>query len=101
MHLCRVQPILRRLMTAASLAPILATRLPASVHDLDALSQPQIDALYRPFLLPAPALDAAPDWTADLELDTISSLLRDSSSSTPMKLLVLYGSLRQRYVWYT
>lgn len=64
-----------------------------------------VDA-YKPFLLSpipgaevdgdgGPAVEA--DWTADLELDTVKQLV-ESSQGEPLRVLVLYGSLRNRQV---
>lgn len=62
-----------------------------------------VDA-YKPFLLsPIPGAEVdgdgspaiEPDWTADLELDTVKALA-ESSRGEPLRVLVLYGSLRHR-----
>jgi arsenic resistance protein ArsH len=37
---------------------------------------------------------AEPDWVADLELDTVAAL--SATNDRPLRLLVLYGSLRER-----
>ena len=48
--------------------------------------------VYRPF---APSQGTA-DWVADLELDGAIALGRASANAAPLRVLVLYGSLRQR-----
>ena len=47
---------------------------------------------YRPFALPP----GAPDWVAELELDGAMALGTASAGAGPLRVLVLYGSLRQR-----
>ena len=62
---------------------------------------------YRPFLLsPVPGAEVdedgpivEPDWTAELELDTVKAISK--ASDEPLKVLVLYGSLRDRYAEYS
>ena len=53
---------------------------------------------YRPFLL-APEITAQ-DWISRLELGTVVKMSEDDllRTGTRLKVLVLYGSLRQRYV---
>lgn len=62
-----------------------------------------VDA-YKPFLLsPIPGAEVdtdgstivEPDWTAELELDTVKALA-ESREDGPLRVLVLYGSLRHR-----
>lgn len=67
---------------------------PTTVAAHSALTAPLVDALYRPFLL-APE-EQTTDWVADLELDSITSL--STAFPRKLKLLVLYGSLRERFV---
>jgi len=67
---------------------------------LDSLAQHEVDSLYRPFLATKNGADE-PDWTAHLELDTVRQMVRDASEQRgqpPIKVLVLYGSLRERCV---
>lgn len=55
--------------------------------------------LYRPFLLPEPF--AADDWVAQLELDTGLKMVESEilgRKRDRVRILVLYGSLRSRYV---
>lgn len=57
----------------------------------------ELDKQYRPFLLP----ERQPsDWTEELELDTITRLVEQdrNAGGQPLKILVLYGSLRERSV---
>lgn len=54
---------------------------------------------YRPFLLPPNV--AQHDWIAKLELSTVLQMVEghlQASGNDRMKVLVLYGSLRKRYV---
>lgn len=61
------------------------------------IDEPDVRSKYRPFLL-GPAL-AQKDWIAELELSTafkvVEQGLRESANDR-LKVLVLYGSLRQR-----
>ncbi len=66
--------------------------------------QPDAD-VYRPFLLsPIPGAEhdisgqpaIGPDWTTDIELDTTKDLVRSLGEGKRLKVLVLYGSLRER-----
>ena len=54
---------------------------------------------YRPFLL-SPEVTAQ-DWISRLELGTVVKMSEEDllRTGTRLKVLVLYGSLRQRYVW--
>lgn len=58
-----------------------------------------IRSKYRPFLVhPTIALD---DWVSKLELSTVSRLVEENMRQTKndrLKVLVLYGSLRSRFV---
>lgn len=54
---------------------------------------------YRPFLLPPPF--SADDWIAQLELGTVLHLVESeilARKRCRLRILVLYGSLRSRYV---
>lgn len=63
---------------------------------------------YKPFLLsPVPGAESdangpitEPDWTKSLELETVKSFLQ-CCPEPHLKVLVLYGSLRERYVTIT
>lgn len=61
----------------------------------------RVRALYRPFLLPD--VFAADDWVAQLELSTslkmVESQILDQKGDR-LRILVLYGSLRNRWVHY-
>ena len=52
---------------------------------------------YEPFLLPERI--RATDWISELELDTVAEMAREDLLRTgqPLRVLVLYGSLRKRY----
>ena len=52
---------------------------------------------YKPFLLPERT--RATDWISELELDTVAEMARQDLLRTgqPLRVLVLYGSLRKRY----
>ncbi len=61
--------------------------------------------VYRPFLLsPVPGAEqdisgvpaVEPDWTTELELDTTKALAGSLRNGKRLKVLVLYGSLRER-----
>ena len=59
---------------------------------------PELRLKYRPFLLdPEVEFD---DWISQLELDTAISMAEQNLSGTGsrLKILVLYGSLRKRFV---
>jgi len=58
----------------------------------------EIRSKYRPFLLD-PDVEAT-DWISQLELDTVSSIAEKDIEKTGsrLKVLVLYGSLRKRYL---
>jgi hypothetical protein len=62
-------------------------------------------AAYQPFLLDVvPGAETTadgeravePDWTQHLELDAAKQLVRDTMPNRRLKVLVLYGSLRER-----
>ncbi|GAA5900147.1 hypothetical protein JCM6882_002626 [Rhodosporidiobolus microsporus] len=67
--------------------------LPQTASAVSALSQNDVDALYRPFLLTKNASDE-PDWVEGLELDGAREVAK--AFGRPVKVLVLYGSLRER-----
>ena len=52
---------------------------------------------YRPYLLPNE--EAEKDWISELELDTVERISRENlqRGEGPLKILVLYGSLRERF----
>ncbi|TVY36521.1 NADPH-dependent FMN reductase [Lachnellula occidentalis] len=62
----------------------------------EAADDPEIRAKYRPFLLDAEV--EATDWISQLELETTVAMTEEDISRTKsrLKVLVLYGSLRQR-----
>ncbi|TGZ76954.1 arsenate resistance ArsH [Ascodesmis nigricans] len=65
--------------------------IPASSDD------PHIRSVYRPFLLPADSACSKHDWVASLELSTVLQLSSaDIAKNGRIKVLVLYGSLRER-----
>ena len=55
------------------------------------------DTRYRPFLLDEETRSS--DWISALELDTVTEMAQKDLQATnqPLRVLVLYGSLRQRY----
>ena len=59
---------------------------------------PEIRAKYRPFLLD-PEVETS-DWISQLELDTAITMAEQNLAKTNsrLKILVLYGSLRKRYI---
>lgn len=59
----------------------------------------EIRRKYRPFLLD-PSVEST-DWISHLELDTVLSISSQDLSKTRsrLKVLVLYGSLRKRYLY--
>lgn len=81
-------------MTAATLsnghsqAPSLASVGEAIAH----MREEDVDRRYRPFLATKNA-DDEPDWVEALELDTVTEM---QAREKRVKVLVLYGSLRQR-----
>jgi arsenic resistance protein ArsH len=60
---------------------------------------PETRAKYRPFILD-PELEAT-DWISQLELETAISMVERDLAKTKkrIKVLVLYGSLRKRFVF--
>jgi arsenic resistance protein ArsH len=65
----------------------------------EAEDDPEIRAKYRPFLLDAEV--EATDWISQLELETAITMAEENLARTKsrLKVLVLYGSLRKRYVY--
>lgn len=59
---------------------------------------PQIRSTYRPFLLDKKT--NVGDWIEDLELATVTKIAAEDAARTGerLKVLVLFGSLRQRFV---
>lgn len=76
-------------MTFSSAPP--ALQRPTSKAALEAMQQHDIERHYRPFL--AKKGDEE-DWVERLELDTVQRMAKERSQ--PIKVLVLYGSLRER-----
>lgn len=73
---------------------------PTTAASLEALSTQDVEARYRPYLATKNAADE-PDWTAQLELDTVKDMvlrMRELQGQPEIKVLVLYGSLRERWV---
>ncbi|TNY22635.1 flavo protein-like protein [Rhodotorula diobovata] len=71
---------------------------PTTAASLEALSTQDVEARYRPYLATKNAADE-PDWTAQLELDTVKDMvlrMRELQGQPEIKVLVLYGSLRER-----
>lgn len=100
-HIC--SPITPFQAIAASRAPIV--QFSSSSRTRGEMS----NSSYEPFLLsPIPGaerdangeLAISDDWTADLELETVRQFAETSSKEGgPLKVLVLYGSLRERQVF--
>jgi arsenical resistance protein ArsH len=67
-----------------------------AISDLE--DDPVIRSKHRPFLLPKEVEEK--DWISELELDTVIRIAETDLARTQsrLKVLVLYGSLRQRYV---
>lgn len=72
---------------------------PTTVIEAAALSLPAVQSLYHPFVLPAQQLvdGVAPvvDWVDILEMDTVQEMVRVRGPDK-VRVLVLYGSLRER-----
>lgn len=68
---------------------------PLTPADLCALQTDETEARYRPFLLTEQQKQEE-DWVAALELETVSAMV--SASGRKLKILVLYGSLREREI---
>ncbi|KAK9831537.1 hypothetical protein WJX81_006824 [Elliptochloris bilobata] len=58
------------------------------------LSVEEVDSAYKAYRLQGAA--AAQDWVAELELNGARSFAPNPDNRSPLKVLVLYGSLRQR-----
>ncbi|KAG0125909.1 flavoprotein-like protein [Tuber indicum] len=59
----------------------------------------ELSRKYRPYLLPRDEMEK--DWISELELDTVERISREhllERGEEPLKVLVLYGSLRVRFV---
>ncbi|KAM0746988.1 arsenate resistance ArsH [Meredithblackwellia eburnea MCA 4105] len=70
-------------------------RTMTTATSLKNMSLSDVDQLYRPYLaVKAGNSGAASDWVKDLELDSVSKMM--PSDLPRIKLLVLYGSLRER-----
>lgn len=86
------------LSNGTSVSPILdSERPPAQVPQLSEAEI--ISQKYRPFLLPDGKKEA--DWVSALELDAVTKFVEEQSQVpgyTPLKFLVLYGSLREWYI---
>lgn len=86
------------LSSGTSVSPILnSERPPAQVPQLSEAEI--INQKYRPFLLPDGKEKA--DWVSALELDAVTKFVEEQSQVpgyTPLKFLVLYGSLREWYI---
>lgn len=79
---------------STALASTLPLARPSTVARLSALEAPEIESRYRPYLTLKDEQEA--DWISQLELDTVTEMA--SSFPRKVKLLILYGSLRERYV---
>jgi hypothetical protein len=75
-----------------------AVRVPTTTEAVHRLTSDEVEARYRPFRT-TKNNEGEPDWTESLELDTVQKLAQ--ARSEPVKVLVLYGSLRERYVHIT
>lgn len=86
-------------MTAAELSTITnetAVPLTLDAKPLQLSDEEVINQKYRPFLLPSGKKEK--DWVSDLELDAVTKFVEEHSrlpGYTPLKFLVLYGSLRE------
>ncbi|GAA6020839.1 hypothetical protein JCM10207_001675 [Rhodosporidiobolus poonsookiae] len=80
-------------MSAACLSTSAGSSPPTTRGALEAMALDEIKARYRPFLATKNAADEA-DWVDDLELDTVQELAQ--RFPRPVRVLVLYGSLRER-----
>ncbi|KAG0665162.1 hypothetical protein C6P46_000259 [Rhodotorula mucilaginosa] len=70
-----------------------AVRVPTTTEAVHRLTSDEVEARYRPFRT-TKNNEGEPDWTESLELDTVQKLAQ--ARSEPVKVLVLYGSLRER-----
>lgn len=77
------------------MSPVLdSERPPAQLSEAEIINQK-----YRPFLLPDGKEEE--DWVSALELDAVTKFVKEQSQVpgyTPLKFLVLYGSLREWYI---
>ncbi len=76
----------------------MATQVSKPAFDKLDLENPSNNrTVYRPFLLDEQI--RASDWISELELDTAEEMARQDLLATaqPLRILVLYGSLRKRY----
>ncbi|GJN93236.1 hypothetical protein Rhopal_006283-T1 [Rhodotorula paludigena] len=71
-----------------------ADRLTDNASALAALSADDVERRYRPFRATKNAVGEA-DWVESLELDTVKQLV-ERSQERDLRVLVLYGSLRER-----
>ncbi|GAA5898369.1 hypothetical protein JCM5296_001353 [Sporobolomyces johnsonii] len=112
---CAVRPLLRPLSTLPKTTPFTYARIRAmssstspaaasssaeplastSAASLAALPQETVDARYRPFLdVKKPESGDEADWVDQLELDTVTEMA--ARFPRKLKILILYGSLRER-----
>lgn len=70
-----------------------SAQVPTSLAAVDQMTLEQVEARYRPFRAKKNAA-GEPDWVESLELDTVQKMAQ--SRSQPVRILVLYGSLRER-----
>ncbi|GAA5853194.1 hypothetical protein JCM8547_000236 [Rhodosporidiobolus lusitaniae] len=81
-------------MSASSSLQAVSTPPPAPAPNLPSdLPEVDVHKLYRPFLATKNAPDE-PDWIDALELDTVKTMA--VQFGRPLRILVLYGSLRER-----
>lgn len=76
----------------------MATQEPESAFaKLDSEDPPDYQARYKPFLLDEKTTST--DWVSELELDNVIDMAERDLLATaqPLRILVLYGSLRKRY----
>lgn len=66
---------------------------PSSVAQLQALPKDEVDSRYRPYILSQEQQNSDP-WVERLELDTAREM--SNAFGRQIRLLVLYGSLRER-----
>ncbi len=79
------------------LAPMALQKPKSAFAKLDSENPPDYRARYKPFLLDEQTTST--DWISELVLDTVADLARQDLLTTaqPLRVLVLYGSLRKRY----
>lgn len=70
----------------------------SAVASTEPENEEDYDARYRPFLLDDRTRST--DWISALELDTVTKMAQQDLLATgqPLRVLVLYGSLRRRYI---